>query len=56
MTVITLTMVSLITRTTTAIFRATVLRRIRRDGGSTGETAQMKSVHIHSAKHTKKTL
>lgn len=54
MTVITLTVLSLITRTMTATFRAAVLRRIRQDGGSTGETAQMKSVHFHSAKHTKK--
>lgn len=41
MTVITLTMVSLVTRTTTATFRETVLRRIRQDGGSTGESTQI---------------
>lgn len=39
MTVITLVMV--IDRTMTATFRAAVLRRIRQDGGSTGETIQI---------------
>lgn len=40
MTVITLMMVMVIDRTMTATSRAAVLRRIKQDGGSTGETTR----------------
>lgn len=41
MTVLTLMLVIVIDRTMTATSRAAVLRRIRQDGGSTGETFQI---------------
>ena len=41
-TVVTLMMVMITDRTMTATFRAVVLRRIKQDGGSTGESFQIK--------------
>lgn len=47
-TVITLMALLVIDRTMTATFRAAALRRIRQDGGITGETFQTKSLYYHS--------